>query len=844
MKKAIFIALFACCILTTAYSSFAQTKTRTYINDPLLAARDHSVDFQHLKLELSFEPQKSLVKGKVTHTFIPLRQTVDSIVLDGIDMDIKDITFHGKQIKFKADSENVVIYTPSLQWQKKDSITITYECTPRKGLYFIGWNDKTGICRRQIWSQGQGIDNRNWIPMYDEMNDKVTTEMTVTFDSAYKVLSNGKFLSKKINKNGTNTWNYRMSHPTAPYLIMLGIGKYDIKETKSASGVPIHLWYYPEWKDRVNSTYIYSEKMVDFFEAEIGVSFPWESYSQIPVQDFMYGAMENTTATVFGDFFFTDERGFLERNYVSVNAHELAHQWFGDFVTARSDAHHWLQESFATHYNWLFEREVFGEDHFDWGRRGAQNNSVDESKKNYLPVAHSESGTVRHYPKGAFVLYMLKNVLGGREVYNKCIKHYLEMHPYGNVDTKDLQVACEEVTGMQLDWFFEEWVYKGGEPHYKVTFRDITENSGAKNAAHYSEFIVQQVQEQTEVTGMSSSGKNKANAVSTDPFVQESKNDGPSPSGLFKMPITFEVHYTDGTVEKKSVWIEKQTEVIRMNIPVGKKVEFALFDPDNAVLKTVSFYKSFEMLKAQALRSEHMLDRYDAITAMRTIDIERKRDFLTSYYNDPKAEFYAIKAEIIRQVSQDKHKLSMDLIKKAISDPNVHVRRAVIDNFKLLPEELLPDVEKLLKDPSYDIVATVLDNLSFANPDKLAHYLEQTKDVEGMPGRNVKIKWLEISSLVNPKYVDQLVSFCSNAYEFRTRGNAMGALKRLNYLDDTAIEYLVEALLSPNRRLSGPAADALEFFYTQSAYKRIIINYVEGRDWKEWENKIIKTVVK
>ena len=360
MKKLIFILTI--CLLPSAFCLLsAQPKTRTYINDPLLAPREHVVDFQHLKLEVSFEPTKNLVKGKVTHTFIPLRQKTDSIVLDGINMDIKEITLKGKPAKFRNDSANVIIYTPSLAWGQKDSMTITYECTPRKGLYFIGWNDKTGICRRQIWSQGQGIDNRNWIPMYDEMNDKITTEVFAAFDTAYKVLSNGKMLDKKINKNGTNTWHYKMSHPYSPYLIMLGIGKYEIKETKSASGVPMYLYYYPEWKDRVEPTYKYSENMVDFFEKEIGVNYPWESYSQIPVQDFMYGAMENATATVFGDFFFVDDRAFLERNYVSVNAHELAHQWFGDFVTARSDAHHWLQESFATHYNWLYEKEVFGQ---------------------------------------------------------------------------------------------------------------------------------------------------------------------------------------------------------------------------------------------------------------------------------------------------------------------------------------------------------------------------------------------------------------------------------------------------------------------------------------------------
>ncbi|MBI3500184.1 MAG: M1 family metallopeptidase [Bacteroidetes bacterium] len=843
MKKLLHACLFIFNFSFLIFNSNAQVKTRSYIIDPLLAPREHNVDFQHLKLEVSFEPQKNLVKGKVTHTFIPLRQKVDSIVLDGINMDIKEIILNGKPAKFRSDSLNIIIYCPSLSWEKKDSMTITYECTPRKGLYFIGWNDKTGIARKQIWSQGQGVDNRNWIPMYDEMNDKITTETFITFDTAYKVLSNGKMLDKKNNPNGTFTWHYRMSHPFAPYLIMIGIGKYDIKETKSASGIPMHLYYYPEWKNRVETCYTMSEKMVDFYEKEIGMNYPWESYSQIPVQEFMYGAMENTTATVFGDFLFCDERAFLDRPYYGVNAHELAHQWFGDFITARSDAHHWLQESFATYYDWLFEKETFGENNFNWTRRGAQINSLEESKKNYFPIAHSEAGSVRHYPKGAFVLNMLKYILGGREVYNKCIKHYLETHSYSNVDSEDLLVACEEVTGMQLDWFWDEWIYRGGEPNFQVVFRDITENSGDKNALHYSEFLVQQVQEQTEISGLPQAGGNKSNAVSSDPFVQEKENNSATPSGLWKMPIWFEVHYTDGTLDKKQIRIEQQTEIIRLPIPAGKKIDFALFDPDNEVLKNVSFNKSFDMLKAQAMKSASVLDRYDALVAMNDIDIERKRDFLIAAYN--KADFYSLKSEIIKQLSHDNHKQSMTLIKNALSDADVHVRKAVIDNIRELREEdMLPEVEKLLKDPSYDIITQVLDYLAFANPDKIGFYLEQTKDVEGFPGRNVKIKWLEIASLTNPKYVDQLVSFCSSSYEFRTRANAMTSLKKLNYLDDVAIEYITDAMLSANSRLSGPASDVLTFFYLQSAYKRIIINYVESKDWKPWQNKIIKAVVK
>jgi len=846
MPKIISLTCFLICnFFLLASDCWCQVKTRTYISDPMLAPREHTVDFQHLKLEVSFEPEKSLVKGKVTHYFKPLRQQLDSIILDGINIDVKEIVLNGKAVKFRNDNETITVYTPSLAWEQKDSMTITYEATPRNGLYFIGWNDKTGICRKQIWSQGQGIDNRHWIPMYDEMNDKITTEIIATFDTAYKVLSNGKMISKKLNKNGTCSWHYKMNHPFAPYLIMIGIGKYNIKETKSASGVPLRLWYYPDWKDRVEYAYTMSEKMVDFYEKEIGIPYPWESYSQIPVQDFMYGAMENVTATVFGDFLFCDSRSFLDRPYYSTNAHELAHQWFGDFITARSDAHHWLQESFATYYDWLFEREYFGENQFDWTRRDAQNNSLNESTKNEYPVAHSQAGGIRHYPKGAFVLDMLKYVLGGRTVFNKCIKHYLATHPYGNVDTEDLLVACEEITGMQLDWFFEEWVYKGGEPSYKVVFRDITENSMEKSTTRYSEFIVQQVQEKSEVTGLPQSGDNEVNSVTNDPFVKKAEAVDSYPAGLWKMPVWFEVHYTDGTIDRIQRIIQKETEMVRIPVPSEKKIDFALFDPDNQVLKSVSFSKSFDMLKSQALKSEHMLDRYDALISMKEISLERKRDFLISLYNSAAAaNFHAIKSEIIRQLSQDNNTQSTGILRAALTDPEVKVRKTVLDNLKIIPQELLPEIEKLLKDPSYEVILNVLEYLSFANPEKIPFYLEQTKDVEGAPGRNVKMKWLEIASMTNSKYTDQLVSYASNAYEFRTRVNAISSLKKLNHLDENLIEYLVDAMLSANARLANPASDLLSNFYEQLRYRRQIINYVETKEWKPWQLKIIHTVVK
>jgi len=801
-------------VLTAGYS---QVKTRSYVVDPELAPRAHNVDFTHLRLNIAFDPAKGLVKGKVMLTFTTLRQNTDSIWLDGIKMTIKKLTINGKEVNYKTDSAGITVYpSGNLGWETNDSMEITYVCTPRKGLYFIGWDDPKNISRKEIWSQGEAFDNRNWIPMYDDWDDKMLTETIITFDKDYQVLSNGTRVSVKDNGDGTKTWHYRMSHPQSPYLIMIGIGKYGIDERKSKSGVPLHLYYYPEWKDRVEATYKYSAEMIDFYEKEIGVKYGWESYSQIPVQNFMYGAMENTTATVYGDFFMVDNRSFLDRNYIGVNAHELAHQWFGDMITCRSDASMWMHENFATYYSALFDKEIFGKDYFDFERRGFENQAVAANKKDQYPIASSLGGTVRNYPQGAFVLNMLKYVVGGREVYNKAIKYYLEKHKYENVDAHDLLISFEESTGMSLDWFWEEWYLKSGEPDYHVSYYE------KDGVTHFS---VIQAQELSEIAGLSASP------------------DGSRPAGLFKMPIWFEVHYTDGTADKKQVWIEKQNEEVNIPNPSGKKIDFALFDPDNQVLKTVTFHKPFEMLKAQAMKAENLLDRLDAVEAMRTIDLDTKRAALIEIYN--RETFQAVKAAVVAQLINDANTQSRNLIKSAIVDKDVLVRKATLSNITLIPSDLIPDYEKLLSDSSYSVILNALMLLSKSNPAKLPQYLAITKGVTGTVGRDVEIEWLELSaeSTNDNQYINKLVEYTSNSYEFRTRVNAMQALKRLDYFDTTLLANIINAVPSANDRLAGPAAETLQYYYGEDRWKSTIADFVNAGKWDNWQSAAIKKVV-
>jgi len=781
-----------------------QDKFRSYLEDPGLVPREHSVDMLHLKLEAEFEPTKKLIFGRVTHTFRTLHKNVDSLSLDGPGIRIGNARLDGKNLKKRQTEKGVVFYfdTP-LGWHTKHDLVIDYEANPAKGIYFIGWNDSTNRSRKQIWTQGQGKDNRHWIPCFDSPNDKITTEILVKFESRYKVLSNGVKLREVVGGDGFTYWHYKMSRPHASYLIMLGIGEYAIKEVASRKGTPINLWYYPGWEDRVEPTYRYSAEMMDFMEEEIGIDYPWESYSQIPVQDFMYGAMENTTATLYGDFFSVDKRSYLDRNYVSVNAHELAHQWFGDMVTARSGAHHWLQESFATHYNWLYEREVFGIDHYNWNRFKANQSALKAGENDDRGIGHSQAGSLRHYPKGAFVLHMLKYVVGEDE-YKEAIRYYLQENAYANVDSKDLLTAFSETLGLSLDWFWDEWVYRGGEPAYDVTYEEVR-----KEGVGYVAFKVRQVHDTSEVVR------------------------------LFKMPIAFEIWYTDGTSDKKKAWIEKRDEQVQIPLKSGKEVDFVLFDPNQQVVKKVNFPKPLNMLLAQAERAPHMLDRHAAVKALGDKEFTDKMStFKTAFENET---FHAVKGEILKQILEAKNKKGYALVRKAIKSDDVRVREDALIAADSIPDELISDYEALLEDSSYNNVQLALKKLCDANPQKASEYLEKTKDEIGTYGKNVRIRWLEESLKLSQDslLVLELVDYTSESYEFITRVSAAQALERLNHFDEQLMVNLVDGVTSSNGRLRRPFYQVLKHFYMQEKHKEAIANYWHSGEWTDWEVSVL-----
>lgn len=791
-----FILLLPTVILIAAASNLSAQApyyhTQSYYRKPGSEPREHPLDIERMTLDATFDAPKGTVNGKVTHVFRPYR-AADSVVFDAVKLAVSKVFYNGSPAEYTArDSSLVVNIKGKTSLGRRDSITIHYAATPRKGLYFIGWSDKIktprvkGLfnVRKQLWTQGQAYDNREWIPMYDAQNDKYITETIITFDAKYNVLSNGAKVSERTNPDGTKTWHYTMTKPHAGYLLMLAIGEFAIDARKSASGVPLELWYYPDYPERLKPTYRYSEEIFDFLEEEIGVPWPWEKYSQVFVQDYIFGAMENTTATIFGDFFAVDERGYLDRNYIGVNCHETTHDWFGDLITQRDDKSIWLHESYATFYPKLFYRKYFGEDHYQWMRRGEQNEALRASEKDRLPIVHPDAGGTRIYPKGSAVIDMMRYVYGEEE-FRRVIKHYLKKHAYGNVETNDLYQAFQDTLGVAPGWFFDQWLYRGGEPHYDVAWRELSENG-----KEYIAVSVRQTHQRDALTG------------------------------LFKMPVTIEIHGANGQLTRERVWIED--ELTEIKLPKQGQASFVLFDPGSWIIKKLTFKKPFGELKAQALGAPNMIDRYDAVAAMKddSTDTAEKERVLTQVFGREK--FHAVKNEIVQQLAGKTSQTARNIVVKALADSDVDVRKAALNALKGVPAEYKLEVERLLRDSSYQVVTTALDKLCEAFPADAPRYLSQTANEVGIFAQ-VLLKWYEISALRGDRQsLGVLAELAGSGYEFRTRQLAFNSLKKVNHCDETVVENLFDAMINPNTRLAGPAKGLLEYFYEQSPFRQLI----------------------
>lgn len=407
-----------------------------------------SVDFKTLDANISVDFDNRSVSGSCEFEF-EVKEQVDTIRIDAVSMSFSSVKINKKDAAFKATTKQLLLYG---RFKKgKNKLTFEYSATPKQTMYFVGEGESL-----QVWTQGQGKNTSHWLPSFDDGNEKLIFNISATFHDAFDVISNG-ILKSKQTKDGFATWKYYMKNPMSSYLVMLAIGKFDQQLLKSASGVTQQLFYQEQDSDKYEPTYRYSVQIFDFLEREIGVRYPWEIYKQIPVRDFLYGGMENTSATIFTQDYVVDAVGFNDRNYANVNAHELAHQWFGDMVTAKSGTHHWLQEGFATYYALLAERDIFGDDYFNWKLYENAEEIQRASQTDSIPILNAKASALTFYKKGAWALHVLRDEVG-EIVFRKAVKTYLEKHAFKNVETEDFLSEIKKLSNYDTEAYKRRWL--------------------------------------------------------------------------------------------------------------------------------------------------------------------------------------------------------------------------------------------------------------------------------------------------------------------------------------------------------------------------------------------------
>ena len=433
-----------------------------------------NTDFTYGHIQVEIHPEQGLITGQVTYDFT-VNSPVDSLLISSRGLEIDSVKIGRQHVEFTT-SGNLLILLHAFDTGKFRDLTITYKAHPKNAVYFPGWQTRTlssdpavidGEGGKQVWTQGQGKYSSSWVPGFDDMNEKVRYDLEIVYPKPYELMANGAF-RKKEDRGDKILWHYELDKPVSAYLLAFVAGNYHMKMIRSSSGVPLELYYYPSDSSEVKTTYKYTREIFDYLEKEIGVGYPWKIYRQVPVRDFLYAGMENVTLTVFSDSFMTDSIAFNDRNYVNVNAHELAHHWFGDLVTEESGTHHWLQEGFATYYALLAERHLFGDDHYYWKLLNMARQLIRLSEQGQgQALLDPNAGSLTFYEKGAWALHMLREQIGD-EAFRAGIREFLESYAYQNSNTAEFLEVIGKHTRVDLQQFRKEWLEAVEFPSEKV----------------------------------------------------------------------------------------------------------------------------------------------------------------------------------------------------------------------------------------------------------------------------------------------------------------------------------------------------------------------------------------
>ncbi|MBI2936043.1 MAG: HEAT repeat domain-containing protein, partial [Chloroflexi bacterium] len=627
---------------------FGETTSFRYRPHPLPGdiphyPRNRVVDVEHLKLEVSLDLESKRVIGRASITASPINDGATVVELDAADMLIGSARLaDGAVVQFQAADSRLSLTLPAPRKAGESfTLIIDYQATPRKGLYFTGPDAGYPHKPVQVWTQGQDEDNHHWFPCHDFPNDRFTSEVLVTVPLRWWAISNGRLASVKEDaRAGTRTFHWVQDKPHVAYLMTLCAGEFS-RIQEEADGTPVEYYVPPGREEDGKRAFGNTPEMLKLFNRLFGVPYPWAKYAQVAVQDFIFGGMENTSATTQTDLTLHDQRAHLDFSSDPLVSHELAHQWFGDLLTYRDWSHGWLGEGFATFFEAVWREHHLGVDEYKYDIYTIARAYFQEDSERYRrPIVSNIYYTPtdifdRHlYEKGALALHMLRHILG-EEQFWKTIRHYARKHQNSNVITADFQRAIEEATGKNLDWFFDQWVYKGGHPQFKVSYEWDQEQRAAR-------LTVTQTQQPDALTP------------------------------LFRVPVQVAFATSQG---RQTFSVELSEKQHTLHFPLPERPLLVQFDPGYGVLKALDFERSKDVLLYQVQHDEDIIGRIEAAQGLGKLGsqdaVEVLRDVVL------KDGFWGVQAEAARALGTIKFEASLNALLECTKVGHPKARRAV-----------------------------------------------------------------------------------------------------------------------------------------------------------------------
>ena len=651
-------------------------------------------DLVHTKLDVKFDYSKSYMNGKAWITLAPHFYPTDSLTLDAKGMDIQKVAIlkggSTQTLKYQYDNSQLNInldktykggeqYTVYIEYTAKPNevkVQGSAAITDAKGLYFINPKGEEKDKPTQIWTQGETEATSVWCPTIDKPDQKTTNEFIMTVPAKYVTLSNGKLVSQKNNADGTRTDHWKMDLPHAPYLFFMGVGEYSVIKD-NYKGKEVNYYVEKEYAPVAKKIFGNTPEMMGFYSKILGVEFPWAKYSQIVGRDYVSGAMENTTATLHQESAQQDARELVDGNgWESTIAHELFHQWFGDLVTCESWSNLTLNESFANYSETLWDEYKYGKDAGDAQNFGDMQGYIQShsEKKDLVRFYYNDKEAMFDavsYNKGGRILHMLRSYVGDSAFF-KALNLYLTTNKFKSAEAHQLRLAFEEVTGKDMNWFWNQWYFGAGHPQLTI------------------DYVYDDAAKKVQVTIKQTQAGDKA----------------------FILPVAIDI-YNGAEKVRHNVWIKDKEETF--SFPYDKRPDLVNVDGKKTLLAEKKDNKTLENFIHQYKYAGTYLDRREAI------------DFASKNQDNPKAQelmllalkdkYFGLRAFAISKLDLKnnetvKKQAEPILAEIAQKDPKATVRANALSALALYNNGAYKSLfTKLVNDSSYTVAGTSLEAL-------------------------------------------------------------------------------------------------------------------------------------